>query len=73
MIKNGYSASRTSAALVSCATFMRQMNSECLTRIFIHHGEHFIRPAITQLVMYKIDSPLMVRPIGSTRIMELSL
>ena len=32
--------------------------------IFIHHGKHFIGPIITRLVMHKIDSPHMVRPIG---------
>ena len=48
---------------ISGAHFMRHMNSECLAGVFIHHGQHFVRPVITQLVMYKIDGPHMVRPI----------
>jgi hypothetical protein len=50
---------------ISGAHFMRHMNSECLAGVFIHHGQHFLGPVITQLVMYKIDSPKMVRPIGA--------
>ena len=44
---------------------MCRMNRECLAGIFIYHGQHFIGPVITQLVMHEIDGPHMVRPIGT--------
>ena len=44
---------------------MCHMNSEGLTGIFIHHGQHFLGPVITQLVMHEIDGPHIVRPIGT--------
>ena len=44
---------------------MRHMNSECLAGLFIHHGQHLIRPVITQLVICKIDGPHRVGPIGA--------
>lgn len=50
---------------ISSAHFMCHMNSEYLAGIFIHHGQHFIRTVITQLVMHEIDGPHMVRPIGT--------
>ena len=38
---------------------------ECLTGIFTYHGQHFIRPVITQLVVPEIDGTHMVRPSGA--------
>jgi len=61
VIKAGYKASRTSAALIYAPHEQR----ECLTGIFIYHGQHFIRPVITQLVVSEIDGTHMIRPIGA--------
>ena len=40
--------------------FGSDMNCEGLAGIFIHYCQHFIGPAIAELVMYEVNRPSMI-------------